>query len=63
MTEVSVSGWIWPNTCSRSAELLSLLALTFLLSVLTLGSGHTTVLHVAVHLVILATSAYPLVAP
>lgn len=40
-----------------------LLALTFLVSVLTLGGGRTTVLHEAVHLVILAVFTYLLVVP
>jgi Ca2+:H+ antiporter len=40
-----------------------LLALTFAVSIQTLASGRTTVLHGAVHLVIMAVFALPAVVP
>lgn len=60
----AVSVWLGqPLVLGLGAKEIVLLALTFAVSILTLASGRTTVLHGAVHLVILAVFAYLLVVP
>lgn len=60
----AVSVWLGqPLVLGLGSTEMVLLALTFVVSILTLGSGRTTVLHGAVHLVILAVFAYLLVVP
>ncbi len=59
-----VSIWLGQSLIlGLGAKEIVLLALTFAVSILTLGSGRTTVLHGAVHLVILAVFLYLLVVP
>lgn len=52
-----------PLILGLGAKEMVLLALTFVVSAITLGGGRTTVLHGAVHLVIFAVFAYLLVVP
>lgn len=60
----AVSVWLGQNlVLGLGAKEIVLLALTFAVSILTLGGGRTTVLHGAVHLVILAVFIYLLVVP
>ena len=60
----AVSVWLGqPLVLGLGPKEMVLLALTFAVSILTLGGGRTTVLHGAVHLVILAAWACLLVAP
>ena len=60
----AVSLWLGqPFVLGLGAKEIVLLALTFVVSILTLGGGRTTVLHGAVHLVILAVFVYLLIVP
>jgi Ca2+:H+ antiporter len=52
-----------PFILGLGSKEIVLLVLTFIISILTLGGGRTTVLHGAVHLVILAVFVYLLVVP
>jgi Ca2+:H+ antiporter len=59
-----VSIWLGQNlVLGLGAKEIVLLALTFAVSILTLAGGRTTVLHGAVHLVIMAVFIYLLVVP
>lgn len=60
----AVSLWLGqPFVLGLGGKEIVLLVLTFIVSILTLGGGRTTVLHGAVHLVILAVFIYLLVVP
>ncbi len=60
----AVAVWLGePLVLGLGAKEMVLLALTFVVSALTLAGGRTTVLHGAVHLVIFAVFAYLLVVP
>ncbi|CAN7324067.1 ionic transporter y4hA [Phenylobacterium sp. LjRoot225] len=60
----AVAVWLGePLILGLGAKETVMLALTFVVSALTLGGGRTTVLHGAVHLVIFAVFAYLLIVP
>ena len=60
----AVSLWLGePFVLGLGPKEIVLLVLTFIVSILTLGGGRTTVLHGAVHLVILAVFIYLLIVP
>lgn len=60
----AVSVWLGQDlVLGLGAKEMVLLALTFAVSILTLGGGRTTVLHGAVHLIILAVFVYLLAVP
>ena len=60
----AVSLWLGQSfILGLGSKEIVLLVLTFIVSILTLGGGRTTVLHGAVHLVILAVFVYLLIVP
>lgn len=60
----AVSLWLGqPFVLGLGSKEIVLLLLTFVISIFTLGGGRTTVLHGAVHLVILAVFVYLLIVP